>query len=95
MKCVIPRQTAVANSSLKLWPVPAQGPLMLQFRPLQPGAYVAELLDIAGKKLMSWQGRAGAVTEQTIDVSAYPPGQYVLRIRCGNELMIRTFAVQH
>ena len=90
----VPSHTA-ANNSLKVWPVPAQRTVMLQFSPLKPGVYTAELSDIAGRKMMSWQGTARAVEEQSMDVSQYPPGAYMLRIRCGDEVMTRSFTVRH
>lgn len=83
-----------ASSGLQVYPVPASGILNIKMSLKQPQTISAQITDISGKKILSWQEPAGINYHKQVPVRSLEPGVYFLQVQTSEGKTTRQFIVQ-
>ncbi len=78
----------VMNDGILLHPNPTSGIFSLQFTIYNLGYVRVEVVDLYGKILETWNQEPGT-RNQELDLTGYPAGIYFVRIKNGNELIVK------
>lgn len=81
------------SNSFKAWPNPTQGLLNVEFA-LGTGNATVEVMDMAGRVLMSEQVAAQGVTRKELNLAAYAKGVYLVRVSSGSASATRKITLQ-
>ena len=79
---------------LKVFPVPAQHMLNVEYFYRGTDDLILELFDIRGRKILIREFRHAAVIRTSIDVSGFERGMFYLKIRSDDRQLIRRIVVQ-
>ncbi len=73
--------TPTFNSSLKVYPNPANDKVTIEYSSEQTGTYTLQLSDLKGRILQkNYRNNLKGITKITFDLSAYSKGIYVLEL---------------
>jgi hypothetical protein len=77
---------ARGNTSMQIYPNPTSGLVNLSAKGVENGTYSVELTDVSGKLLHTVLFDVnGGLIQQQLDLSAYPSGNYILKIANGKQ----------
>ncbi|MEM7367558.1 MAG: T9SS type A sorting domain-containing protein [Bacteroidota bacterium] len=72
--------------SLKAFPNPTDGQLIIQLAGEQTGNIQAKLLTVSGQSVQSWTSdKSSLLFQEKISLQAYPTGMYVLEVQLGSK----------
>lgn len=77
-----PLEDQVGLQKTRIYPNPTKGLLRIEFPGLAEQGTSIRVFDSNGRLIIQ---KTGAETENELDLSAYPPGFYILTIRSGQE----------
>ncbi len=81
------------NSSLKLYPVPANNSLNIELNSDNAQTSVLAIYDMTGKLWMQWQTENTANYKHTVYTSQLPAGNYIINVRSENGQTAQPFVI--
>ena len=79
-----------------VFPNPAENVVNVVLKPrgfLKPSGFTMEAFDILGQEVYSWKGGDEFETIHPIDVSGWASGQYVLKVKFGDDIFTEKIMV--
>ena len=78
---------SINNATLKVYPNPTQGSVILDITVTQPATYTITVYDAVGRALTTEQPISVTAREtKRLDFSSYAAGNYIVAVRSGNEM---------
>ncbi|MBI1227557.1 MAG: T9SS type A sorting domain-containing protein [Bacteroidetes bacterium] len=87
-------EDSAMKGTLSLWPNPASDRLNLDFEEFENGGYELQIIDAAGRNFYDQKLEINNASQtQRVDLTNFPNGLYLLKIRGGDGVLVKRFLV--